>query len=140
MKILIDTNVVLDFAFNREPFASDAAEIFRHIEQKKISATVSASAITDIFYILHKRKVDAFAFLKDFLLDIDVLGVDKMIIMYALYSGWTDFEDAVQAQVSIENHVDIIVTRNITDFEKLANIKVLTPSELLLHLTKNTNA
>ena len=131
MRVLIDTNVVLDFVLNRTPFADDAATLFQHIEQQTFSAVVSASAITDIFYLLKKEKVDAVAFLKDFLSVVDVLGVDKTIIMYALHSGWADFEDAVQAQVAIENNIDAIITRNIKDFSRLKEIQVLTPTELL---------
>jgi predicted nucleic acid-binding protein len=131
MRVLIDTNVILDFVLNRAPFADGAATLFQHIEQQTFSAVVSASAVTDIFYLLKKEKVDAIAFLKDFLLAIDILGVDKAIIMYALHSGWTDFEDAVQAQVAIENNIDVIVTRNTKDYGRLQNIQVFTPSELL---------
>jgi len=131
MKVLIDTNVILDFVLNREPFANEAAKIFQHIEYRTFSAVVSASAVTDIFYLLSKEKVDAIAFLKDFLSGIDVLGIDKAIIMYALYSGWTDFEDAVQAQVAIENNIDAIITRNTKDYRKLKDIQVLTPTMLL---------
>ncbi|MCL2329371.1 MAG: PIN domain-containing protein [Bacteroidetes bacterium] len=134
MKVLIDTNIILDFVLNREPFADDAAELFYRIEQETFSAAVSASAVTDIFYLLQKAKVDACAFLKEFLLGVDVLGVDKTIIMYALHSGWTDFEDAVQAQVAIENDVDVIVTRNTKDYKQLKRIQVLTPAELLQSL------
>ena len=131
MRVLIDTNVVLDFVLNRVPFADDAATLFQHIERQTFSAVVSASAVTDIFYLLNKEKVDAIAFLKDFLLAVDVLGVDKTIIMYALYSGWTDFEDAVQAQVAIENDIDALITRNTKDYNKLKEIQVLTPAGLL---------
>jgi len=131
MKVLIDTNVVLDFVFNRVPFANDAVMLFQHIERQTFSAVVSASAITDIFHLLKKNKIDAIAFLKDFLLGVDVLGVDKTIIMRALYSGWTDFEDAVQAQVAIGNNIDAVITRNTKDFNKLEGIQVLTPTELL---------
>ena len=131
MRVLIDTNVVLDFVLNREPFAEGAATLFQYIEQQVFSAVVSASAVTDIFYLLKKEKVDAITFLKDFLSAVDVLGVDKMIVMYALYSGWTDFEDAVQAQVAIENNIDAIITRNTKDYSQLERIQVLTPTELL---------
>ena len=51
------------------------------------------------------------------------MGVDKTIIMYALYSGWTDFEDAVQAQVAIENNIDAVITRNTKDYKKLKEIQ-----------------
>jgi len=131
MRVLIDTNVILDFVLNRVPFAGAAATLFQHIERQTFSAVVSASAITDIFYLLKKEKVDAVAFLKDFLSAVDVLGVDKAIIMYALYSGWTDFEDAVQAQVAIENNIDAVITRNTKDYNRLKEIQVLTPTELL---------
>jgi len=131
MRILIDTNVILDFVLNRAPFADDAATLFQHIERQALFAVVSASAVTDIFYLLQKEKVDAVAFLKDFLSAVDVMGVDKAIIMYALYSGWTDFEDAVQAQVAIENSIDAVITRNTKDYRRLKEIQVLTPTELL---------
>ena len=131
MRVLIDTNVILDFVLNRVPFADSAATLFEHIEQQTFSAVVSASAITDIFYLLNKEKVDAIAFLKDFLSGVDVLGVDKTIIMYALYSGWADFEDAVQVQAAIENNIDAVITRNTKDYSMLKEIQVLTPTELL---------
>jgi len=131
MRVLVDTNVILDFVLNRVPFADDAAILFQYVEQQTFSAVISASAVTDIFYLLNKEKVDAIAFLKDFLSVVDVLGVDKTIIMYALYSGWTDFEDSVQAQVAIENNIDAIITRNKRDYSRLQEIQVLTPTELL---------
>ena len=136
MRILIDTNVILDFVLNRIPFAG-VATLFHHIEQQTFSAAVSASSITDIFYLLKKEKVDAIAFLKDFLSGVDILGVDKTIIMYALYSGWTDFEDAVQSQVAIENNIDAVITRNTKDYNRLKEIQVFTPTELLQKSTKN---
>jgi predicted nucleic acid-binding protein len=131
MRVLIDTNVILDFVLNRTPFADGATALFQHIEQKTFSAVVSASAVTDIFYLLKKGRVDAIAFLKDFLFAVDVLGVDKEIVMYALHSGWTDFEDALQAQVAIENNIDAIVTRNTKDYSRLKEIQAFTPTELL---------
>jgi len=131
MRVLIDTNVILDFVLNRVPFANDATALFQYIEKQTFSAAVSASSVTDIFYLLQKEKVDAIAFLKDFLSAIDVLGVDKAIIMYALYSGWTDFEDAIQAQVAIENNIDAVITRNTKDYGRLKAIQVLTPTDLL---------
>ena len=51
--------------------------------------------------------------------------------MYALHSGWADFEDAVQAQVALENNIDAVITRNTKDYSKLKEIQVLTPTELL---------
>jgi len=51
MNVLIDTNVILDVLLHREPFHEDAARIITLSENDKINGFVSASAITDIFYI-----------------------------------------------------------------------------------------
>jgi len=135
-KVLLDTNVVLDIALQRPNFYEHAKNIFNLIKQNKIIAFVSATTVTDIFYVLKREKLDAFKYLKELLKIIDVLNVDKEIILTALYSGWIDFEDAVQSQVAIENNVDIIVTRNTKDFQKSENIEVLTPKDFIVWVEK----
>jgi len=131
IKALIDTNVVIDFFLGREPFYTDAETIFQKIIYKKIEGCISASAVTDIFYLLQKAKgnSDATKYILKLIQIIEILGVDKQIIINSLLLNWTDFEDAVQAQVAIENEMDIIITRNIKDFQKTMNVKVLTPKE-----------
>jgi predicted nucleic acid-binding protein len=54
-KVLIDTNIILDTALNRQPFCLEAGTIFQCIEDKKIRGYISASAVTDIFYLLRKQ-------------------------------------------------------------------------------------
>jgi predicted nucleic acid-binding protein len=131
MKVLIDTNVILDFVLNRTPFADDTAILFLHIEQQTFHASVSASAVTDIFYLLKKEGIDAIAFMKDIFTAIDVLSVDKAIILSALYSDWADFEDAVQSHTAIENEVDIIIIRNTKDFKPLGQLKIMNPKTFI---------
>ncbi|GHT62966.1 twitching motility protein PilT [Bacteroidia bacterium] len=135
-KALIDTNVIIDYASKRQPFFANADKIIDAIIDNKLSAYISASTVTDIFYILKRENSQekTLDFIKGLLTIIDVFSVDKQIIINALYSGWTDFEDAVQAEVSFENNVDIIITRNIKDFNKLKSIRVLTPTEFLYEL------
>jgi len=133
-RVLLDSNIVLDFALSRTPFFADANRIIEQIIDNKFVAYVSASSVTDIFYVLNRNKFDAFNFLKDFLKIVDILKVDKEVIMCSLYLGWEDFEDAVQAEVALENDVDIIITRNTKDFTELKAVKVLTPSEFLVYV------
>ena len=132
-KVLLDTNVIVDIATRREPFFEHSSKVFEMAVEKKIAAYVSASAVTDIFYILQKEngKSNTIKFLKELFDYIDILGVDKAIIINSLNSGWKDFEDAVQGSVSIENSLDFLVTRNTKDFTKLKGIKALTPIEFL---------
>lgn len=51
MKILIDTNVVLDVLLMREPFCKDAVRVLELTKRDDIKEYVSASAVTDIYYI-----------------------------------------------------------------------------------------
>jgi predicted nucleic acid-binding protein len=133
MRILLDTNIVIDFASKRENFYEKSKKIFSLAVQQKYKAYLTATTVTDIFYILKKEngRERTIGFLKEIFQIVDVLGIDKTIIMGALYSGWADFEDAVQVQAATQNLIDAIVTRNTKDFKKLENIRILTPSELL---------
>jgi predicted nucleic acid-binding protein len=133
IKTLIDTNIILDIALSRQPFCQEAGIIFQYIEDKKIRGYISASAITDIFYLLRKQigRQNATQCILDLIKIVDILGVDKETIVNALLFGWTDFEDAVQAQVAIENEIEVIVTRNTKDFKQLIPIKIFTPTELI---------
>lgn len=130
--ILIDTNVVLDFSLQRQEFGEDAKNLLIFISKNKIKAFITASSITDIYYVLRKAKGhnDAINFLKSFITIIKVLGVDDEIIINALHSKMNDFEDAVQTQTAITNNIEIIITRNKIDFEN-SGLQIYNPKEFL---------
>jgi predicted nucleic acid-binding protein len=138
IKTLIDTNVILDIALNRQPFCREAEIIFQCMEDKEIRGYISASAVTDIFYLLRKQigRQNATQYILELLEIVDILGVSKETIIDALLSGLADFEDAVQTQVAIENDIEVIVTRNVKDFKQLLSIKILTPTALIALLLK----
>ena len=133
IKALIDTNVIIDFFLRREPFYRNAETILQKIGDKKVEGYISASTVTDIFYLLRKAKGNLAATncILKLIQIIEILGVDKQTIIDALQLNWTDFEDAVQAQVAIENEVDVIVTRDTKHFQRIKKIKVLTPKEFI---------
>jgi len=97
MKILLDTNVILDYALLREYYHDS------FIAQEKLK---------EIRKLVH------------------ILEVSDANIDHALALKWNDFEDAVQYAVALDNKLDVIVTRNVKDFE-LNDIPVMTPTELL---------
>jgi predicted nucleic acid-binding protein len=138
IKALIDTNIILDIALKRNPFYEEAATIFRKINEKELQGYISATTVTDIFYLIQKDsgKEKAIAFLQTLIKVIDIMDVSKQTIINALHSGWNDIEDAVQAQVAIENDLDVILTRNTKDFKKLENIKVFYPSDFIDYLNR----
>jgi predicted nucleic acid-binding protein len=131
VKILIDTNVVLDIALNRKPFVEHAALLWRLAEQQEITACLSNTSITDIFYIINKHagQEKARAFVADLLDTFTLADIDEEGFREALNSGMNDFEDAVQYVICARNGCDALVTRNKTDFGNRPN--VLDPTELI---------
>ncbi len=133
-KVLIDTDVILDFFFNRDPFAVFAAEIFNLCEEKKIKGYTTPIIICNVYYLLRKSAQHEIIIekIKQLLNLIEVIKIDKEVIYGALNSGFKDFEDALQNFAAIEyGEIEIILTRNIKDFKK-SKLAVLTP-ETYLH-------
>ena len=94
---------------------------------------ISASAITDIYYVVRKttgNKKIAITLIKDLLENIDVAAVTGNEIRQAISLDWGDFEDAVQYAAGETIAVDYIVTRNKSDFAS-ADLPIVNPDELL---------
>jgi predicted nucleic acid-binding protein len=131
VKVLIDTNIVLDIALNRKPFVEHAALLWRLAEQKEITACLSNTSITDIFYIIRKHagQEKARDFIADILDTFSLADIDEDGFREALESGMSDFEDAVQYVICVRNGCDALATRNKVDFGDRPN--VLDPAELI---------
>ena len=133
MKLLIDTNVVLDVLLQREPFCRTAAEVLNLAQRDDVREYVSASAITDIYYIANKQLKDRAAvrdLLERLLKIVSVAAVSEQEIRNALNLTWADFEDSVQYSVALLNEMDGIVTRNPSDYQE-ANMRIWLPEQVL---------
>lgn len=133
MKLLIDTNVVLDVLLRREPFFRTAAEVLNLTQRDDVREYVPASAITDIYYIANKQLKDRDAvrdLLKRLLIVVSVASVSEQEIQNALNLAWGDFEDSVQYSVALLNEMDGIVTRNPSDYQE-ANMRIWLPEQAL---------
>lgn len=132
MRVLVDTNVVLDVLLNRQPFAQDAAEVFALIETSVIKGFLCATTVTTVDYLLSQTltSVKARQALKKLLDLFEIAPVNRPVLEQALDSKLSDFEDAVLEQSAILAAVDVITTRNIKDFRK-SSLSVLDPAELL---------
>ena len=135
MKVLLDTNVVLDVLANREPFAEDAARVLSRIESEEIEGFIAAHTATTLFYLLDeelgtRRASRAIA---DIVRLVQVVPVDQDRLLHALAMQWDDFEDAVQAACAEKAEVEFLVTRNESDF-KGSSVPILNPTELLARL------
>lgn len=134
-KILLDTNIILDIALKREPHFADSAILIKKLDEKNIFAFITATTITDIYYISKKAKNHntAIKFIKNLLQVVDILGVNKEIILLSLQSELPDFENAVQLNSAELNSIKTAITRNKKDF-KNTNLKIETPGEFLSKL------
>ena len=140
MRLLIDTNVILDCLFQREPYKDDAAEILKLSSANDIELFVSASAVTDIYYIARKELKDtekARNTIIKLIGLVSIASVSSKEISNALSLEWKDFEDSVQYSVAVIQGMDMVVTRNVKDFVN-PQLKVLDPKAALMILKSKT--
>jgi predicted nucleic acid-binding protein len=138
-KLFIDSDVVIDFFTDREPFANPASELFELHENGKIDLYLSAVSINNIYYIVrkylgHTKSLEVVGTLVEM---TEVIGTSKEEIVQALKNDFKDFEDSIQYSSALTiKGLDAIITRNIKDY-KNSKIAVMTPLNFLNMKDKN---
>lgn len=132
-KIFIDSDVVIDFFTDREPFANPASEIFELNEQGKIQLYLSAASVNNIYYIVrrylgHKSTIKVIEELTEM---TEVVDTTKKEILQALKNDFKDFEDSIQYSCALTiKGLKAILTRNVKDYSN-SKIAVITPENYL---------
>jgi len=136
MKVLIDTNVALNKLLKHPVFFEPADTIFKLAEIGQITGYISASAITDIYYIARKSlgKTGANQAIKKMLSVFHPATVTGEHIFQALDLDWSDFEDSVQFIVGETLSVDYIITQNTKDFS-FGTIPAITSEQFIETIT-----
>ena len=138
MRLMIDTNIVLDVLLEREPFYDQSKAVLDLCEQKTIYGFISASTATDIFYLIRKAlgsTDEAYKALGHILDIVKVLTVTNEDVNAAFLKKAKDFEDCLLATCAMSNKCDGIVTRNEKDFTTFG-IKLYSPEEIIEQHTK----
>jgi len=133
MRLMIDTNIFLDVLLQREPFFRASRKVLKLCEEKKIHGFLSASSVTDIFYLVRRglHSTEEAYRAVGHLLDIaKVLSVTSDDVLNAYTQRASDFEDCLLAICAKSNQCDAIVTRNEKDFAEF-EIRIYSPEELL---------
>ncbi|KLU63474.1 PIN domain protein [Peptococcaceae bacterium CEB3] len=119
MKILIDTNVIIDYLVDRTPFADHAEQVLQLCESGKAEGLVTASAVTDIYYIVRKAtgREKTLEAIRTLCSVLDIADVGRADILEAMGLDMPDYEDALAAQCAKRIKADCVVTRNIADFD-----------------------
>jgi predicted nucleic acid-binding protein len=137
VRVLVDTNVVLDLINQRQPFFADSYAAVQ-LALEKCSPYVSAITVTDSVYITRKVFPDSInqkKALENFFSQFRICPVKRNQLKKAFSSAMPDFEDAVQAFCGKHDRVSYIITRNVKDYN-LSPIKALTPADFI-DLMKN---
>jgi len=137
MRVLFDTNVVLDVLLARAPFVNAASELFGMVEHAQIAGLLCATTITTVDYLLMQAmpRPDAHQALRKLLELFELAPVNRAVLEEALKSKITDFEDAVLDQAGRLAGAEVIVTRNQKDFRH-SSLKILGPDEFLSSFQK----
>ena len=116
MRILLDTNVLLDYILLREPFTQDAQKIIELCQNEILHGAPAAQSVADMFYILRKNiSVEERRKILLCLCNIfHVESVDKVKLTRALMNqDFSDFEDCLQSECAAAFKADYIITRNV---------------------------
>ena len=132
MRVLFDTNVVLDVLLDREPFVEASTQLFSKVENGELIGAICATTVTTIHYLTSKvlDRKQAIDNVQRLLRLFDVASVSRLVLQSALNANFSDFEDAVVYASAQHANVDAIVTRNTQDFTK-TTLPIYTPHELL---------
>ena len=132
MTVLIDSNVALDVLLNNAGLVAGPRALVDLADEKRFTGYISASAVTDIFYISQKKlgKKAAKEAIKQLLHIYHPATVTDEDIYKALDLTWDDFEDSVQFTVGEGLFVDYIITRNTQDFSS-GHIPAVTPEQFI---------
>ncbi|MBR6200200.1 MAG: PIN domain-containing protein [Spirochaetales bacterium] len=133
MRILIDTNVLLDFLTKRPDFFKDACDVIAFCVNDKIEGFIAAHSVVNAFYLMRKdylhserRKI-----ILNVLKCLSIVDIDEEKIISSLENEeFTDFEDCLQDECAEEIRADYIVTRDMNDFTK-SKIPAITPSDFV---------
>ena len=139
MKILVDTNVIIDALTSREPFREDAEQIFLLAANQIENMYITASSATDIYYLVRKHlhnTEQAKSIMSKLFELFHILDVTSVDCQEALSLEVNDYEDAVLSCCALRNHMDYIVTRNIIDYEK-SKTSVILPKTFINMVTQD---
>ena len=133
MKVLLDTNILIDIVEKRKPHFSDSYQIFIKSAERKIEAIIGASSVTDIYYVTRRNcrnAEQAIGFIIDMLKVVTAVDTKAADIQEAIRLNFSDFEDAVIAATAVRENVDYIITRNTDDFIK-SIVPAISPADFL---------
>lgn len=131
VRVLLDTNVLLDWLLDRKPWADEAEPLWQARDTGRVIVYLPASVLTDIYYIARRQigAVNALAAV-DKTLALEIIPVDKSTAIHARALPGSDFEDNIIMACAEAERLDMIITRNPDDFQH-STVRVMTPLDFM---------
>jgi len=132
-RIFFDTDVILDFLLNRQPFSQESAQLLSLSELGKLKVCVSGLTIANCYYILrrfstHSNVIKKLSELSEI---IEIMDMKSQSVLSAIKSNFKDFEDSLQNETAKQDsRIKVLLTRNIKDY-KDSELSVMTPDMYL---------
>lgn len=132
MKLLLDADVLLDIALDREAFFAQSSRVLEWCQKTPGSAVVAWHTVSNIYYVLRAARSDAKArtFISDMLRFATVASGGTEAVSRALALRMADFEDSLQVVAALSQGVELIITRNIRDYRG-APLPAVSPQDFL---------
>ena len=132
MKLMIDTNVIIDVLLDRKPFSDDSTMVWKLCEAAEVEGCISSLSFANMVYVLRKKlnKEMIMNLITDLSSIFRFESLDQDDLYDAGFCRWDDFEDAVQFVTAVRIKADCIITRNKADFAG-STMPVMTPKEFL---------
>ncbi len=130
MRVLLDTNVLMDVLLERELFVNESVQVFDQVVRGAVTGLICATTVTTIFY-LTSREVggeDVMRHIQKLMNLYEIAPVTRSVLDAALTSNSPDFEDAVLAEAAHQAGAQAIITRNLKDFAK-SPVRAYTPRQ-----------
>jgi predicted nucleic acid-binding protein len=132
MKPLLDSDLLLDVAQNREPHVTASQAVLEWAEARPGSACIAWHTVANLYYLLRRSHgdKDARRFIQELVGWADVISTSTADVKRALALPINDFEDALQVAAAIAANANLIVSRNASDY-KASPVPVVTPEEFV---------
>jgi hypothetical protein len=135
MRVFVDCDVLIDVGLGREPFCQASGALLNYLEHNNNNnGFIAWHSVANFFYLTAKgnNKQQSRNFIAELCAFVKIVPVSNQDLMIALDLPLTDFEDAMQCASAMACHADVIISRNIKDYQN-SPIKTMTPEQFLQH-------
>lgn len=138
MIALLDTDVLIDVALDRQPFSNDSAAVLDAAQRREFQAFIAWHSIANFYYIISSPagKSNTKKFIADLLTFVQISPAKTVDARYALQLSLPDFEDALQVAAARVCRADYLITRNLKHYQK-SPLPAISPKDFRLLLEKN---